>query len=186
MGGWSTKWAVAAVVGTALIYYRNAFILLYLAGGAAATIAAKSLKLLLKQARPSGATKYDPGMPSSHATNLFYLAAGLAQPWYYGGDALAAGGVLAAATVLAALRVLGGQHTVPQVVAGAALGSGMAVGWWELFVPAARPSVEGLVEAVGDRGMLGLAALLLAYILFSLGPLEAHYNAQFKKGAPDD
>lgn len=63
--GWSTKWAVASVVGAALLWRRDAFMLLYLAGGAAATISAKTLKLVLKQARPVRSPAPSPPSPPS-------------------------------------------------------------------------------------------------------------------------
>ena len=48
----TTKWGVASAVGAALLWRRDTFILLYLAGAAVATLSAKILKLVLLQARP--------------------------------------------------------------------------------------------------------------------------------------
>ena len=66
-----------------------------------------------------------------------------------------------------------------QVVAGALLGTVLALGWWQYFYSWALPFTDRFVATLGDRGMAVLAFLLLIYMLISLGPLEARYNTRF-------
>lgn len=85
----------------------------------------KLLKRLINQSRPDGAVKLDPGMPSSHAVALSYLATaaviGLAHTSHPYQTVLSIAVVLLA-WYYAWLRVFLGHHTLPQVAAGAALG----------------------------------------------------------------
>uniref|UniRef100_A0A7S0WXY9 Phosphatidic acid phosphatase type 2/haloperoxidase domain-containing protein n=1 Tax=Chlamydomonas leiostraca TaxID=1034604 RepID=A0A7S0WXY9_9CHLO len=93
--------------------------------------ACKGLKHVIRQPRPPGSRKKDPGMPSNHATGIMYCAG------YYAATAhdltpLRVATHAAAVSVAAGmtwLRVYHGQHTASQVVAGAVLGGGGAVVW---------------------------------------------------------
>ena len=91
------------------------------------------LKRLLNAARPPHAPKDDGGMPSSHAQSLFFLACYVAVRTTENSTlphrATIAALLLAAAAALTSLRVVLGYHTTPQVVVGAVLGAGNAVGW---------------------------------------------------------
>lgn len=74
----STKWFVTATCVIALLWRRDAFTCSYIIGGAGSGVLAKVLKYVLNQSRPTSVAP-DPGMPSSHAMNLFYLTYFLAQ-----------------------------------------------------------------------------------------------------------
>ena len=127
-----TKFGVSAAALAVLLHERSAHAALALSASVLNSLAGKALKRVLGHARPPGARKADPGMPSSHGVSLGYLAT-------YGASALAVGGaaprpalaehLLAAAALqalglfLAALRVGLGYHTAPQVAVGYVLGA---------------------------------------------------------------
>lgn len=108
------------------------------------------LKRALNEARPADARKADPGMPSSHANSLAFLATfvSLASATTAGGSlppALAVAlvfGVPAAGIFLAWLRVVLGFHTLQQVVAGWLLGGLSALAWHKLGAEVAFPWLE--------------------------------------------
>jgi undecaprenyl-diphosphatase len=79
----------------------------------------------------------DPGFPSDHATAAFAIAAVLL--WRFGRAALP---VLLAAAALAAARVLVGVHYPADVLAGALIGTAVALGICRL---AARPRIAALL-----------------------------------------
>ena len=88
-------------------------------------VVTKIAKRLLAQKRPDGAPFADPGMPSSHASMLFFLAAFVSA---HQDSLLLSLSLLATAAVLSVLRVRAGYHTYAQIAAGAALGlAGAAV-----------------------------------------------------------
>ncbi len=131
----ATKFVVAAVAFGVLCYYRNAAVAFALFGSILTSLAGKLLKRLLAHARPAGARKADPGMPSSHAVSLGYLATYAASALCRSGELspdaarlwAAAAALQALGLVLTALRVVLGYHTVPQVVVGYAFGGGAAM-----------------------------------------------------------
>lgn len=120
----STKFVVSFTAFCVLLYYRNAAASVALFGSILASLAGKLLKRLLAHARPDGARKADPGMPSSHAVSLGYLAS-YAAACCSGLPERAA--LQLAGLLLTALRVVLGFHTVPQVVVGYALGGSSAL-----------------------------------------------------------
>lgn len=72
----STKWAVVAASCISLAWYRNAFTVVLFTGGFASGLLSKILKSIFNETRPTDIAA-DPGMPSSHAMNLFFLATSL-------------------------------------------------------------------------------------------------------------
>jgi dolichyldiphosphatase len=152
-------------------------------GSILASLAGKLLKRLLAHARPAGARKADPGMPSSHAVSLGYLStyaalccAGLAER-----AALQALGLL-----LTALRVVLGYHTVPQVVVGYTLGASSAAALQALaqavLLPALADSPHTLAAlyAATAIAVLAFAAVSMKswtkdmHFLYRRGTFEEH------------
>jgi dolichyldiphosphatase len=128
-----TKFGVSAAALGVLLWHRSASASYALCGSVINSLLGKVLKRVLKHARPPGARKADPGMPSSHGVSLGYLAT-------YGAAALlataspldaqhiaAAVALQALGIFLAALRVSLGYHTAPQVIVGYAFGSANAL-----------------------------------------------------------
>ena len=72
--GGSARFAVSGCVAAALVSRRDASTMLWVVGGILNAVLAKVLKRVINQARPEGARTLDPGMPSSHAMSLFFLA----------------------------------------------------------------------------------------------------------------
>lgn len=171
-----TKWAACAAVGAALLYRRDAVVVLYCAGAGLNSAAAKLLKQLIRQPRPTD-SKADPGMPSSHATSLSFLSLALfacvlmdppvvtaVRAIYYGGAAL----VVALALLATSWRVKAGYHTVEQVVAGWLLGAVDTVLWVKLLLP----SMTSWVDAVlgDDRIALPLIGVILVVSFITIFP----------------
>ena len=128
----ATKFVVSFAAFCVLLHFRNAAAAVALFGSILTSLAGKLLKRLLAHARPAGARKADPGMPSSHAVSLGYLATYAASALYASGGAghpwwPAAVGLQALGLALTALRVVLGYHNVPQVVVGYAFGGCSAV-----------------------------------------------------------
>jgi len=120
----STKFVVSAAALCVLLWQRNAAVSVALFGSILASLLGKALKRLLAHARPAGARKADPGMPSSHAVSLSYLSC-YAAVCCSGAAERAA--LQALGLSLTALRVVLGYHTVPQVAVGYALGAASAL-----------------------------------------------------------
>ncbi|CAK0849857.1 unnamed protein product, partial [Prorocentrum cordatum] len=119
------------------VWRHDAQVCWSLLGAIAAAFNCKALKVVINQARPEGARKADPGMPSSHAQSLGFLSGyaacglltlGWPAPW----PAAAAGSTLACGAFLSWLRVELGFHTTPQVLVGHSLGALSAAAWWRL------------------------------------------------------
>lgn len=149
-----TKWAACVAVGSALLYRRDALVVLFCTGAGLNSAAGKLLKHLIRQPRPTD-SKADPGMPSSHATSLSFLSLALlacvlkdpalaAAPRavYVAGGAL----VVALALLATSWRVRAGYHTVAQVVAGWVLGAVNTVAWVKMFLPWATPFVDAVLR----------------------------------------
>ena len=154
----STKFVVSGAAFCVLLWHRNAAVSVALFGSILASLAGKLLKRLLAHARPVGARKADPGMPSSHAVSLGYLSCYAA---------LSCSGVAERLTLqtlgvlLTTLRVVLGYHTVPQVVVGYALGSGSAAAVHTLaavlLLPALNAAPQTLAVLYGATAMAVLA-----------------------------
>ncbi|KAG7670332.1 hypothetical protein KSW81_002897 [Nannochloris sp. 'desiccata'] len=157
----STKWTVSAAVFTTLAARRDLICAWWVFGSILAAVLCRALKFALNEARPSTARKADPGMPSSHANSLGFLAM-FVSIWAANTGTAAAGtaavslstissinnspmvfflslGIPALGLFLTWLRVALGYHTVEQVAAGWLLGSSIAVGWWQLGIKKAFP-----------------------------------------------
>mmetsp|Transcript_5697 Transcript_5697/g.9631 ORF Transcript_5697/g.9631 Transcript_5697/m.9631 type:complete len:300 (+) Transcript_5697:121-1020(+) len=71
------KWVVSGAAVLWVNSFRSRSVCVFVGGCAANSVAAKLLKRALNQPRPAGAERQgllDPGMPSSHAHMLFFLA----------------------------------------------------------------------------------------------------------------
>ena len=119
----STKFGVSAAAFGTLLYYHNPAACWALTGSILNAVVGKLLKRALNVPRPGLAPKKDPGMPSSHALSLGYLATTAAAclfaarvGWEEPGLGVAAAVALQLlGLALAALRVTLGFHTVDQV-----------------------------------------------------------------------
>jgi membrane-associated phospholipid phosphatase len=135
--GLSTKYVVSALVGATLLIRRDAASLNMVLGGGLNAVVCKVLKIVINKSRPPGARYTDPGMPSSHACALGFLAT-------YGACMMVAASLnptaLAAATVAMQLysivclayRVHTHLHTTAQVQVGYALGTVNGLLWHTL------------------------------------------------------
>lgn len=184
----ATKWTVSATA--ALVLLKNsgdASTCFTVIGSVVAAFFTKILKKNINEARPSEARRRDPGMPSSHAQSLAFLsvsaarailasstkkreetaAAAAAAVFLPPAPALAAL-VLAAAMLLATLRVVLGYHTLPQVVAGGALGCLLALAWAELGARVVVPLCSGKsgsgVASTSLACATGLAVAVFAFV----------------------
>jgi len=82
--GGSARVLVASAVAVGFVIRRDPPTYLWVAGAILNAALSKVLKRLINEARPKGAQIADPGMPSSHAMSLFYLAVSVsaaAQEW---------------------------------------------------------------------------------------------------------
>ena len=70
----STKFIVSGACLAVLITHPNVPVCWCLSGSVFNSLNSKLLKRLINESRPDGATKLDPGMPSSHAVSLSYLS----------------------------------------------------------------------------------------------------------------
>jgi dolichyldiphosphatase len=139
----STKWMVSAAVFTTLALRRDLVCAWWVLGSILAAILCKALKFTLNEARPPTARKADPGMPSSHANSLGFLAM-FVSVWAAHSNTspvvfLLSIGIPALGIFLTWLRVALGYHTVEQVTAGWLLGSSIAICWWYLGIKKALP-----------------------------------------------
>lgn len=179
----ATKYAVSLAVAVALCLSGATPRACWdVAGAVASSAANKALKRLLAHERPAGAPKADPGMPSSHANSLSFLAVTAALEiwrvggggggggWGAGASASAAAGVavLSLGAFLSWLRVRLGFHTPEQVAAGCTFGAACALGWHAL----APPALEALAGAAGSERAAGAClkgVAALAGAAFALG-----------------
>ncbi|KAL3144042.1 hypothetical protein ABBQ32_003842 [Trebouxia sp. C0010 RCD-2024] len=144
----SAKWVVTLTAGGVLLWHHNVDVSWSLLGSIVTVFLCKVLKKLLNLQRPKYAKKSDPGMPSSHASSLAYLSVYLAIAWNPEHYLLAYLGLVLAA-LLIPLRVILGYHSVPQVLAGAALGAVSAASWFLLgqmaFLPFLKANIRGQI-----------------------------------------
>lgn len=122
-----TKYTVSIAVASCLLYNHDTPTLFYVTASVANSAIGKVLKLLIKQPRPDGTHKEDPGMPSSHATSLSFLSLaffGYVAKYMNSVIKTTGAGILVILALVATYwRVSAGYHTVPQVVAGWIVGS---------------------------------------------------------------
>nr|GMC57509.1 lipid phosphate phosphatase epsilon 2, chloroplastic [Ipomoea batatas]GMC67793.1 lipid phosphate phosphatase epsilon 2, chloroplastic [Ipomoea batatas] len=69
-----SKWVVVAVFGAILVWRHDAESLWAAMGSAINSTLSIILKRMLNQKRPSSTLRSDPGMPSSHAQSIFFIA----------------------------------------------------------------------------------------------------------------
>lgn len=159
-----TQYIVSLLTAVVILSLRSPHALFFGAGTLVAAGAAKALKLALRQPRPDGAQGKTYGMPSTHSCAIAFFAVYLALtllllPLHARLAALAlqlprnppqqetpirvalAAIVLSSAGAVCWSRIKLNHHTPPQVLAGIALGSLVALAWltlWVGVVPAAR------------------------------------------------
>lgn len=153
----ATKGAVCVVTG--LVVLRAGVAGAAVAAASLANAAAgKALKRLLRAPRPPGAAgagKTDPGMPSSHATSLSFLALAAATALAGSPAGHAAGlAIVLGAMVALVWRVGCGYHTVPQVAAGCALGSADWMLWMLVIEPAVRPMLQSVAGSALEAALV--------------------------------
>ena len=134
----NSKYLVSGAVGVALFWMQSEQMAWGVVGAVGVGLCAKLLKRALKVPRPSAALEGDHGMPSSHASCISYLAAYTSLFLLeHSFSPAAVVPVPAGAAGLIVLRVTQGNHTVPQVLAGVALGVPAAWVWRFCLVDAA-------------------------------------------------
>jgi dolichyldiphosphatase len=164
-----TRWWVTLAFIVPLISSATSinFIVFFLAAIANAVLG-KTLKHIIGQARPVSSSRQGPGMPSSHAMSLFFIAtyAGMfawpERPFFVplskethsltliadAIEGITASAPLVLASVLSWWRVKRKLHTEPQVLVGAALGTTNAY-----MMKKIEPNIIALLE-----GTLALGA----------------------------
>ena len=141
----STKFIVSGACLAVLITHPNVPVCWCLSGSVFNSLNSKLLKRLINESRPDGATKLDPGMPSSHAVSLSYLSVYAASALLLRGGGFpavpgawpvpvqgvqpGAAALVAAGLFLTWLRVHLGYHNWAQVCVGYGIGSVTALGW---------------------------------------------------------
>ncbi|KAG8458689.1 hypothetical protein KFE25_012887 [Diacronema lutheri] len=157
-----TRYVVSLAAFCALVARDDARVTFCVAGAVGNALGNKLLKRLIAQARPSGSALHDPGMPSSHASSLFFFAAFIAlallrHPPAYGLPSAAA--LVALAACAARHRVAAGFHTPAQVAVGALVGASAATIWHELARPRLEPFCAGRGAALAVAGVVGVGVL---------------------------
>jgi dolichyldiphosphatase len=157
-----SRYVVSLSAFATLLKCNDARATFCVAGAVANALANKVLKRLIAQARPAGAQLHDPGMPSSHASSLFFFAAYLALASLRSRTPTApllAVLLLAVASAAARHRISAGLHTRAQVVVGAALGSAAAVVWHELGRQRLEAVFAGYGVALAVAGIVGVGIM---------------------------
>lgn len=149
-----TKWTTITLVSAVLLYQRDVWVVTYVLGSIVNSAIGKMMKQVIRQPRPDGSTKGDPGMPSSHATSLSFLSvAPLVSVALHRGlridlQLTAAAVAAVAAGVASSWRVQAGYHTVSQVLVGWLVGTTNAVVWTALFSPPLRSVFVPLLQSI--------------------------------------
>ena len=188
----TTKWIVSGCVGLALLCTQgDPKIVLLVFGALVNALLGKKLKRWLSQPRPGGAPLPDPGMPSSHALSLFFLATFAATDCLQGvwqspspapatveaaastlvwPSTIVAPSLLLGAALLSYLRVRNGLHTAAQVAVGAALGLVNGAAWSAAVDRKLAVAMEAALQPWGGRlGYSGAALLcIVGCVMLSL------------------
>jgi dolichyldiphosphatase len=113
------------------------------------SLSAKACKKLIQQPRPSNIKKLDEGMPSRHASTLYYFASYLTAHLLFSSSSyVVAGAWLRVALVhiltfgMIAVRYTEEFHSIPQLIAGAVLGSAFGTTWYHLATSYIDPLVQ--------------------------------------------
>lgn len=168
----ATAEVVSAATALWLVSRRDLGAVLLVTGSLLNAVFNRFLKKVIRQERPNAGGERD-GMPSSHACSLAFLAASVPL-----GLGVVGGGVpwstwSAAASALATLfawggtyqRVRSGRHTVPQVVAGYAVGTVNATLWSRVATPrlAASPLLHNPALVAAFVGLLLVAGAAVVF-----------------------
>lgn len=136
----ASKWAISVTFAAIVVWKHDGGVMWAVSGSVFNTGSSRILKYLFNHERPLSALslKTDPGMPSSHAQSIGYLAmyAALSLISWQGFSALTVVGglaILICGAYLAWLRVSEGLHTYAQVLVGALLGAVAAIAWFSLW-----------------------------------------------------
>ncbi|GLT39167.1 hypothetical protein SLA2020_133730 [Shorea laevis] len=167
-----SKWVVAGAFGSVLLLRHDAEALWFVTGSVMNATLSVGLKRVFNQERPVSGLRSDPGMPSSHAQSIFFVAVFTVisvMEWLgiNGIAFMASVLVLAFASYLSWLRVSQQLHTISQVLVGAALGAVFSILWflsWHFVV------LEAFVSTLWVRILLVLGAAgcslgFLAYVV---------------------
>lgn len=158
-----TRYIVSLAAFVALIVRDDARVTFAVAGAVANALGNKGLKRLIAQARPAGSPLHDPGMPSSHASSLFFFASYIAlelkrihTPAFGIPCAIA---LVAVAALAACYRVVAGFHTPAQVAVGAGVGTLAAAAWHGFARPHLERRLAGTGAALAVAGVVGVGVL---------------------------
>lgn len=140
-----SKWLVAGSFAAFILWRHDAEALWSAMGSVLNSSLSMILKQILNQQRPISTLRSDPGMPSSHAQSMFYLAFYMVLSLFDGLGmnifTMATGAItFICCSYLSWLRVSQQFHTIDQVLVGATLGSICGVAWfwmWHSLVQAA-------------------------------------------------
>eukprot|EP00747_Dinoflagellata_sp_TGD_P180275 gnl/TRDRNA2_/TRDRNA2_32469_c0_seq1.p1 gnl/TRDRNA2_/TRDRNA2_32469_c0~~gnl/TRDRNA2_/TRDRNA2_32469_c0_seq1.p1 ORF type:complete len:248 (-),score=35.14 gnl/TRDRNA2_/TRDRNA2_32469_c0_seq1:45-755(-) len=162
----ATKWVVSGSVFATLVWRHDACVCWCVVGSVLAAANCKLLKRVINVARPVGARKADPGMPSSHAQSLSFLSTFFALELLASSAMAPVASAAAAMLVVCALfltwlRVALGHHTVAQVLVGYLLGAASAAVWRYLFELAAISKEMG-PKLLALYGLTAAAVALFA------------------------
>ncbi|KAM7524136.1 hypothetical protein LguiA_014038 [Lonicera macranthoides] len=180
-----SKWLVVVFLAAAILWRHDAEALWAALGITLNAGLSTMLKQILNQERPLSTSRSDPGMPSSHAQAIFYVAIS----YSYQGASLVlylqnspqvvellgvnaftttmVGFIFALGSYLSWLRVSQQFHTISQVVVGAVVGSIFAIlwfWWWNAIVFDAFFSYLW-VRIIVVLGAAGYCVAVLIYII---------------------
>ncbi|KAK3280082.1 hypothetical protein CYMTET_12064 [Cymbomonas tetramitiformis] len=168
----STKYVVTGTAVGVLLWSQFDLVTCWaLIGAIFNAFLCKMLKTVLNQSRPaSAAEKSDPGMPSSHAQSLGYMATYPAVLLFsHSADLLPASlGLEAAALFASWLRIACGLHTVDQVLVGYLAGGSTALVWmWGGMQ--ALPAISSSPTAVACvKGAYFILSVCFAFLVFDV------------------
>ena len=173
----STKFIVSGACLAVLLTHPNVPVCWCLSGSVFNSLNSKLLKRLINESRPEGATKLDPGMPSSHAVSLSYLSTYAACALLLRGGGYpdvpgawpvppsfvrpGACALVALGVFLTWLRVRLGYHNNAQVCVGYGIGAVTSLGWlWcgENVVGPALATDPNAIKYV--QGLVGFASVI--------------------------
>ncbi|XP_039142812.1 lipid phosphate phosphatase epsilon 2, chloroplastic-like [Dioscorea cayenensis subsp. rotundata] len=165
-----SKWLVACLFGLYILWRHDGEALWAAMGSVVNSWLSITLKQILNHQRPVSALRSDPGMPSSHAQSIFYIAVlGILSLFQWMGTNLftvsMGAFILISGSYLTWLRVSQQLHTTSQVLVGAILGSSCAISWfwlWHAFV------LKAFISSIWVRVIvvLGSAAFCIAFTFY--------------------
>lgn len=171
--GKSTRWTVASLVAIVLLVRRDAAMVNFTGGAILNALLGKTLKRIIKEARPDGAVLEDPGMPSSHAMALFYMTSfitaalceskglgGALPPWWPFQYTTTIFSVVLYVLTASSWRVFSGLHTPAQIVVGAGVGSAGGLGWQYVCRTRVNGEVGRWLQGRFEGGRVPLSYLL--------------------------